>query len=105
MHTLGVGKSHLLRTMIDAVKYLKLNTEEDLRKPSVIVTAPTANAARIIGGSTIDSTFGFRPTDSNPYIQADPGHLATMKFEFEDVRVFVIDEISMVKIITFLANF
>ena len=92
----GTGKSTLLRSMIQAVKYLKLNPQEELRKPTVVVGAPTANAAYIVHGKTIDSIFGFNPADGNRYIPCDPSYLQTMKFQYEDVRVFVIDEISMV---------
>ena len=92
----GTGKSTVLKSMIQAVKYLRLNPNEELRKPTVIVGAPTANAAYIVNGKTIDSIFGFNPTDGNRYVPCDPGHLSTMKFNYEDVRVFVIDEISMV---------
>ena len=79
--------------MIEAVKKLKVNLDEDLRKPSVVVTAPTANAAYIIGGRTIDSTFGFRPSDSNNYVPSDPGQLASMKFQYENVKVFIIGKL------------
>ena len=91
----GTGKSHLLRTIIEAIKYLKPNEDGDLRKPAVVVTAPTANAAFIVGGKTIDSAFGFIPTDQHRYTEADPGQLATMKFQYDAVKVYVIDEISM----------
>ena len=82
--------------MIEAVKYLKLNPDEELRKPSVIVGAPTANAAHIVKGKTLDSIFGFSPTDRNRYIPCEPALLASMKFQYENVRAFFIDEISMV---------
>ena len=81
--------------MIEAVKYLKISPGEDLKKPAIIVTAPTANAAYIIGGRTVDSVFGFTPTDANKYIPAEPSHLATMKFRYDEVKVFVIDEVSL----------
>ena len=58
--------------------------------------APTANAAFIIGGKTIDSALGFSPMDINRYTQADPGRMAMMKFQYEDVDVIFCDEISMV---------
>ena len=90
---LQVGKSHLLRTMIDAVKYLKLNPGADLKKPAIVVMAPTANAAYIIGGRTIDSALGFNPADKNRYVPAQPSHLATLKFLFDEARVLVIDEV------------
>ena len=82
--------------MIEAVKFLKLDPQEELRKPTVVVGAPTANAAHIVGGRTLDSIFGFSPTDRNRYIPCDPSLLSTMKFEYENVRTFFIDEISMV---------
>ena len=85
-----------MRTMIDAVKYLKLNPNEELTKPSVVVGAPTANAAHIVGGRTLDSIFGFAPSDRNRYIPCDPALLASMKFQYENVKTFFIDEISMV---------
>ena len=58
--------------------------------------APTANAAFIIGGKTIDSALGFYPMDSTSYTQAEPGKMAMMKFQYEDVNAIFCDEISMV---------
>ena len=58
--------------------------------------APTANAAFIIGGKTIDSVLGFVPTEGNKYTQASAGKMATMKHQFEDLSVIFCDEISMV---------
>ena len=70
--------------------------ESDFKKPVILVMAPTANAAFLIGGRTIDSALGFVPMESNRYIQAEPERLAKMKFLYEDVWVLFIDEISMV---------
>ena len=92
----GTGKSFLIKLLIEAVKLLKIKAGDDLKKPPVIVMAPTANAAFIIGGKTIDSVLGFIPTESNRYTQASSGTMATMKFEFEDVHTIFCDEISMV---------
>ena len=58
--------------------------------------APTANAAHIIGGKTIDSVLGFLPADSKKYIRASEAKMATMKHNFEDVSILFTDEISMV---------
>ena len=58
--------------------------------------APTGNAAFIIGGRTIDSALGFTPMESNRYVETNPAHTATMKYQYEDVDVLFIDEISMV---------
>ena len=58
--------------------------------------APTANAAFIIGGRTIDSCLGFTPMDNNRYNQPSPGKLSMMKFQYEEVEVMFVDEVSMV---------
>ena len=92
----GTGKSHVVRILIEAVKMVKIKAGDDFKKPVVLVTAPTANAAFIIGGRTIDSALGFVPMDSNRYVQTEPEKLAKMKFLYEDVWVIFIDEISMV---------
>ena len=60
----GTGKSFLVQLLIEAVKVIKIKAGDDLKKPPVIVMAPTANAAFIVGGKTIDSVLNFLPTDS-----------------------------------------
>ena len=92
----GTGKSFLVDVLIEAVKLIKIKAGDELKKPPVIVMAPTANAAYIIGGKTIDSVLGFNPLDANHYTQSDAGRLATMKFQYENVKVIFCDEISMV---------
>ena len=92
----GTGKSFLVNILIEAVKLIKIKAGDELKKPPVIVMAPTANAAYIIGGRTIDSVLGFNPMDLNHYTQTDAGRLAMMKFQYEDVSVIFCDEISMV---------
>jgi hypothetical protein len=47
--------------MIEILKHLKLKSGDDLNKPSSIVMAPTANAAYIIKGKTIESALGMLP--------------------------------------------
>ena len=92
----GTGKSFLVTVLINAVKHIKITPGADLIKPPVIVMAPTASAARIIEGKTIDSVLGFNPTDANRYCQLEASKLSMMKFQFEDVKLVVCDEISMV---------
>ena len=62
----------------------------------MIVMAPTASAAFIVGGKTIDSVLGFLPGDSNKYIHANPGKMASMQHQFEELSLIVCDEVSMV---------
>ena len=92
----GTGKSFLLNVLIEAVKTMKIKSGDELKKPPAIVMAPTANAAYIIGGKTIDSALGFNPLDQNHYTQTDDNRLAMMKFQYENIRVIFCDEISMV---------
>ena len=61
-----------------------------------IVIAPTANAAFLIGGKTVDSALGFFPMENNRYCQALPGKMSMMKFQYGELKVIFCDEISMV---------
>ena len=92
----GTGKSFLINVLIDAIKHLKIKADEELVKPPLLIMAPTANAAQIIGGKTIDSALGFSPTDVNRYTSADEGRMAMMKFMYEDLKLIICDEVSMV---------
>ena len=92
----GTGKSHLVRVLIDAVKLINIKAGDELQKPSVLVMAPTANASFLIGGKTIDSALGFSPVDANNYTTAEDGRMAAMKFMYEDLKLIIVDEISMV---------
>ena len=92
----GTGKSYLLQLMIEAVKIIKIKAGDDLKKPHVLVLAPTANAAFLIGGKTIDSALGFYPMDTNSYHQAKPGKMSMMQFQYEELKAIFCDEISMV---------
>ena len=86
----------LLNVMIEAVKHSFVAPGEDLKKPPLLVMAPTANAAGIVGGKTIDSALGFSPGDTNQYSSTNEGRMAMKKFMYEDLRLIVTDEISMV---------
>ena len=92
----GTGKSHLVKILIEAIKIVSVKSGAELMKPSVLVMAPTANAAFIVGGKTIDSLLCFSPADVNRYTQADPSRMTMMKFQYEDVKTIFCDEISMV---------
>ena len=92
----GTGKSFLVRVLIDAIKHISIKAGDELRKPPLIVMAPTAAAACIIGGKTIDSALSFNPSDINRYTQVEASKLATMKFQYEDLQLVICDEVSMV---------
>ena len=92
----GTGKSYLVQLLIEAVKITRIKAGDELKKPPVLVVAPTANAAFIVGGKTIDSAFGFSPMDANCYTQSQPGMMSKMKFQYDEIKVIFCDEISMV---------
>ena len=92
----GTGKSYLVKVLIEAIKLINVKPGDEVQKPPLLVMAPTANAAFLIGGKTIDSVFGFSPADKTTYTSAEPSRMATMKYQYEDVKVLVCDEISMV---------
>ena len=85
-----------MNVLIEAVKYICIKAGDELKKPPLLVMAPTANAAFIIGGRTIDSVLGFNPTDNNSYTKCDASRMSMMKYQYEDVKVIFCDEISMV---------
>ena len=92
----GTGKSHLVQLLIEAIKLIKIKAGDELKKPPVLVIAPTANAAFLINGKTVDSALGFFPMENNRYSQAQPGRMSMMKFQYDDLYVIICDEISMV---------
>ena len=92
----GTGKSFLLKIMIEVIKHLKLTPGDDLRKPPAIVMAPTANAAYIINGKTIESSLGMLPSKYNAFSKRKSNQVSNYSFLYEDVSVLFCDEISMV---------
>ena len=92
----GTGKSYLLRLCIDAVRYLKMSAGDEINKPKVIVMAPTANAAFIVKGKTIESALAINPKSYMNYVRPSAERQSNLKFLYEDVRVVFCDECSMV---------
>ena len=92
----GTGKSHLVQLLIEAIKIIKIKAGDELKKPPVLVVAPTANAAFLISGKTVDSAIGFFPMENNRYSQAQPGRMSMMKFQYDDLHLIFCDEISIV---------
>ena len=50
----GTGKSYLTKVLMEAFKAINIKSGKELNKPSILAMAPTANAAYIIGGQTIE---------------------------------------------------
>nr|XP_039268201.1 uncharacterized protein LOC120343147 [Styela clava] len=91
----GTGKSFLMKSMIEASRLLLMRSGDNVTKPTVLVLSPTAAAARIIGGETIESGLKFSRNDDSEAFQVFSSN-ATSAYEYENVKVVFIDEISMV---------
>ena len=61
----GTGKSHLTKVLMEAFKSINLHSGKEINKPRILAIAPTANAAYIIGGKTIDSALAM---DGSNYV-------------------------------------
>ena len=93
----GVGKSHLVRTLVQtATKIFNRNNQTDSNH--VLVCAPTGTAAYNIAGYTIHSAFVLPINESkhDDYIPLSNEKLAGLKEAIGNIKILVLDEISMV---------
>jgi hypothetical protein len=95
----GVGKSHVVHTVYQtAVRNLRKagNTPDS---PTVLLTAPTGKAAVNIGGTTLHTAFHLpvrRAGSHFGYIRPSANNLNLMRAHFCNLKILIIDEISMV---------
>ena len=96
----GTGKSYLLRTLITGIRYIteKRRISISPEQPTVVVGAPTNNAAFNIGGKTIHSLlgFGFEDQENNAYSEVNGQQAKDLPWKFENTRLMVLDEVSMI---------
>ena len=93
----GVGKSHLVRTIVQTVNRLfSRNNQSD--ETHMLVTAPMGAAAYSIAGHTLHSTFllPVHTHKSGDYMPLSSEKLAVLKQNIGSMKLLVIDEISMV---------
>ena len=92
----GTGKTYLLNTIIPALEFKFLKSGVDLEKPLILVMAPTASAAKnLVYGDTIHGSlrwFGNQDVES----LEKQSENASLAHDLSQVKVVVIDEISMV---------
>lgn len=94
----GSGKTFVLKLLVEQIRRLG---HDDFGK-NVIVTAPTGVAARLIGGSTLHSTFAL-PIEKGRTEALRPiagERLQKERQKWRNVRWLIIDEISMVPYLT-----
>ena len=51
----GIGKTFLMKTLNEAAKIVFMRSGDDLNKQSVVVLSPTASAAKLVNGESIES--------------------------------------------------
>ncbi|CAC5408744.1 unnamed protein product [Mytilus coruscus] len=90
----GVGKSFLIRIMIEWLRRCTINV---MGIDPVVVCAPTGTAAKNINGRTLHSTLrlpvqhGKEPS----YMEVSALALKTLRHNFQHIHTIIIDEISM----------
>lgn len=99
-----VGKSHCIHTIYQsAVRTLqKAGQKTDL--PAVLLTAPTGKAAVNIGGTTLHNAFHLPVKQKgSQFAYRHPGSstLNTMRATYCQLKILIIDEVSMVGAQTF----
>ena len=90
----GTGKSHLVRVLMEGIKFVNIKAGSELQYPSIIAMAPTANAAYIVGAKTIDSAMCLGR--GYGYDKLGPNKESNLKFKYDQVSTLFCDEISMV---------
>ena len=93
----GVGKSHLVRAIVQtATRIFTRNNQIDSRH--VLVCGPTGTAAYNVAGYTLHSALliPIEQTKFDDYVPLSNEKLASLKESLGDVKIMIIDEISMV---------
>ena len=90
----GTGKSHLVKTIYHSLTKTFSYRANSLDKPKVLLIAPTGVAAININGTTMHTALGL-PLGKK-YTQLSHKKLSNLRNVLSEVRVIIIDEISMV---------
>lgn len=96
LNLLGTGKSFVIKSVVPAVKHLTAKSGQDLDKPSTLVLAPSATAAFLVNGKTIESGLHFNMSRRGGYSQGGAEKMTELAFQYEDLAVCVLEEVSMI---------
>ena len=98
----GAGKSHLIHTIYHTVKKTFRHSPMNPELPTVLLMAPTGVAAINIDGTTINTALAI-PKETGDNLPALSDKKKTqMRMLLADLKLIIIDEISMVANITLL---
>ncbi|CAC5423124.1 unnamed protein product [Mytilus coruscus] len=93
----GVGKSVLIRAIYQGLlRILNMAPGSNPDDVKVLLCAPTGKAAHNIGGNTIHSTFCIPVSRGYSYKPLAMEQLNTYRLKYKNLKVVIIDEISMV---------
>ena len=92
----GTGKSYVIMSVMAAVKHLTAKSGQDLDKPSTLVLAPSATAAFLVNGKTIESGLQFTMGRHGGYTQGSADKMTKLAFEYEDLALCILEEVSMI---------
>lgn len=92
----GVGKSLVINTLYQTLSRL-FNSDADSNpdEPKILLCAPTGKASFNIGGQTIHSAFKL-PLNQKELNELSAGISNTLSSKLQNLKVLIIDEISMV---------
>ncbi|XP_053378668.1 uncharacterized protein LOC128548229 [Mercenaria mercenaria] len=97
----GTGKSHLIKAIHNMVcRELKVPGNEP-SKPTILLMAPTGTAAFNIGGCTVHSSFLLPTKITEIYRKLSDSTCNQLRVQLCQLKVVVIDEISMVSLKAF----
>lgn len=93
----GVGKSRVLKAIFQSLqRHFVKNIQENPDTLKIILTAPTGKAAYNIKGTTIHSALNIPVSQGFKYQPLTSEKLNTLRTKLKDLKVMIIDEISMV---------
>ena len=93
----GTGKSHVLKALREtAERYFKSRSGADFQQHWSMTVAPTGKAAFLAGGATIHSVLHVPANQALTFHRLDHDSLNTLRTHIGHVKLWLIDEISMV---------
>ncbi|XP_057310099.1 uncharacterized protein LOC130648095 [Hydractinia symbiolongicarpus] len=93
----GCGKSHLIKTIYQAMSKVLSYKSKDLNKPKVFLVAPTSVAAININGTTIHTAFGIPVGHFGKNLpRLNDKRRSTLRNKLSELKAIIVDEISMV---------
>ena len=90
----GAGKSTVIKIVSQWVQKILAQDGDDLDCPYVVITAPTGTAASNVDGQTLHSMFSFSFDNKS---SMSSKKLDQKRVELQNLKLLMIDEISMVK--------